>query len=340
MLARYGGDEFILLMPETDLEAALGVLERIRVRTQSAPMPEGLPMTVSCGVAQFTAGSKLSANELVRCADLALYEAKQAGRNCVVTWGRIAHKFRDKHALEGRKIAKLQSRVADMSHRSKEMFVQSIWGLVQALEARDKYTRSHSENVMHYAVGIAETTGAGPADIAIIRRAAMIHDVGKIGVPDSVLLKPAKLTPEERSVMQQHPLIAVRILDQMRFLERELPIVRHHHEWWDGRGYPDGISGKDIPPGARVLAVADAFDAITSDRVYRSARSVPEALQELQRSAGSQFAPEIAEAMCRWVERVARKLNKPGDLTAQDLLDFQKANTAVAPAGAGCLESP
>jgi len=217
-----------------------------------------------------------------------------------------------------------------MSVQSKEVFVQSIWGLIQALEARDRYTKSHSENVMRYSVAVAEAMGLDAPIVDVIRRAAMIHDIGKIGVPDSILCKSAELTEEERAVIEQHPLIAVKILDQMQFLQRELPIVRHHHEWWDGEGYPDGISGRLIPQGARILAVADAFDAITSNRVYHQSRSVDEAVEVLIESSGSQFDPQSVEAMQQWMQGVRDALNKDEPLTVRDLLEFQGECTVAA----------
>jgi putative nucleotidyltransferase with HDIG domain len=155
---------------------------------------------------------------------------------------------------------------------------------------------------------------------AVIRRAAMIHDIGKIGVPDSILRKPGPLSEGERRIMEQHPLVGVRILDQMRSLEREIPIVRHHHERWDGRGYPDNISGEAIPVGARILAVADALDAITSQRIYRASRPLSDALQVLIEDAGRQFAPEVVDALLEWVRTISHDLGGHIDLTTADLL--------------------
>ena len=330
VLARFGGDEFVLLMPETDLGGAVTIADRIRAATEELDISEGVHMTTSCGVAQFLPDSELTGKTFVRHADLALYEAKKAGRNRVEVWERVAGRLTPEGFVETEKVTQLQRRVDDMSARSKEMFVQSIWGLIQALEARDKYTRSHSENVMRYAVGIAETLGITGEETEVIRRAAMIHDIGKIGVPDHILRKPGKLTDEERQTMQQHPLIAVAILRRMQFLGRELPIVRAHHERWDGTGYPDGIAAAAVPRGARVLAVADAFDAVTSDRLYRKARPVSRALEILQECSGSQFDPEVATAMAAWVQQVATELDKPGRVTAQDLLDSQKAPVVAA----------
>jgi len=325
VLARYGGDEFVLLMPETDRAGAVAVLERVRSRTEQTPLVDGIVLTVSCGVAEYDPRSAMPGNKLIRCADRALHEAKKAGRNCVKTWWQVSQSLDSQPSLQRDKVEDLQRRLEDISMRSKEIFIQSIRGLIQALEARDSYTRCHSENVMRYAVGIADAMGVDAPSIAVIRRAAMIHDIGKIGVPDQILRKPGRLTEEERTVMQQHPLIGVQILDRMRFLERELPIVRHHHEWYDGGGYPDGISEARIPPGGRILGVADAFDAITSDRVYRKSRPISLALEILTQGSGSQFDPGAVEAMLRWIDQVGQADPAGGAITTGALLTSQDA---------------
>ncbi|GAI65208.1 unnamed protein product, partial [marine sediment metagenome] len=262
VLTRYGGDEFVIIMPETKAKDAVTLLERIRGKIQEIKVVEDLPMTISCGIAQSLSEPADSSREVMRRADLALYEAKSAGRNCVKIWDETMSKALSDNDIETKKITKLQRRIDGLSEQAEKVFIQSIWGLVQALEAKDSYTKKHSENVMHYAVGIAKTMKIAPEQIDVIRRAAMIHDIGKIGIPDAILSKPGKLTPRERSVIEQHPLIAVRILEKMTFLEQEIAIVRHHHEKWNGRGYPDGIPNTVIPLGARIMAVADTFDAL------------------------------------------------------------------------------
>ncbi len=330
VVARYGGDEFVLLLPETTLEGAVSLLERLRLRTQKLSMPNGLTVRVSCGVAQYEPDGDLSVEALVRCADLALYEAKRTGRNRVKAWDGQGMGREVSEEVDEQKIDELRSRLTDMSVRSKEVLVQSVWALVQALEARDTYTRNHSDNVMHYSVAIAEHMGMDDETVNVIRRAAMIHDIGKIGVPDDILGKPGKLTAEERRIMEQHPMIGVRILDQMRLLERELPIIRHHHERWDGKGYPDGLHGTAIPQGARILAVADTFDAITSERVYRTARTVQEALAILSEESGRQFEPQAVEAMLEWVDARRRALPAQDALTPEHLLAGMVAGTAAA----------
>jgi diguanylate cyclase (GGDEF)-like protein/putative nucleotidyltransferase with HDIG domain len=323
VLTRYGGDEFVIIMPETKAKDAVTLLERIRDKIKQLNLVENLPMTISCGVSQSFPDDTDSSRPIMRRADLALYEAKSSGRNCVKVWDKTMSKVLSDKDIETKKIKKLQRRIAGLSEQAEKVFIQSIWGLVQALEAKDPYTKTHSENVMHYAVGIAETMKIAPEQIDAIRRAAMIHDIGKIGIPDSILSKPAKLTPHERSIIEQHPLIAVRILEKMTFLEQEIAIVRHHHEKWNGQGYPDGISNTSIPIGARIMAAADTFDAVTSNRSYHNARSLAEAIEILVDSSGYDFDPEVVKGMVSWVDNIRSQLCTT-QLTPEDLLDSQK----------------
>jgi HD-GYP domain-containing protein (c-di-GMP phosphodiesterase class II) len=231
--------------------------------------------------------------------------------------------------MELRPVKSLQSRLSALSVRTKGVFIQSVWGLVEALEARDPYTRSHSDNVVRYAVAVGRTLGLCQRELDTLKSAAMIHDIGKIGVPDAILRKPGRLTPDERQVMEEHPLIAVRILDPMRFLDRELPIVRHHHERWDGKGYPDHIAGKRIPLESRILAAADAFDAMTSTRVYQESRGVSQAIAILQECAGTQFDPDVTAAFREWIRQTERRLNRPGALACSDLLEDKQCALAA-----------
>jgi len=328
ILARCSGDDFLVLMPNTTTTQAVAAAERMRGLIGEYQFTDGqraAQVTASLGVGCVDSGSAIRADSLFRMSDAALGAAKHAGGNCTRTW-----KDADREEPNARNadIEELRRRVANLSFQAKEMFFESIWSLVQALEARDPYTRNHSENVMRYAVGITGALGLPSVESDVIRRAAMVHDVGKIGIPDAILGKPQGLTPDERRRMQQHSVIGVQILDQMRFLDREIALVRHHHERWDGSGYPDGLTAHAIPFGARVLAVADSFDAITSRRIYRPVRSVPEALRILREESGRQFDPAIVDAMTRWVGQAHSRLGKAGEPQATDLLNL--------PQEAGC----
>jgi len=323
IVTRYGGDEFVILMPETSNENALVMLERLRLKVHEIRLAQDTPITISCGIAQSSADCSDSSSEVMRRADIALYEAKSAGRDCVKMWNTDMVKHRSSGDVEVEKIKKLQRRIAGLSEQAESMFIESIWGLVQALEAKDPFSAKHSEHVMKYAVGIAETMGLGTEQIEIIRRAAMIHDIGKIGVPDAILCKPGVLTPAERKTIEQHPLIAVRILNKMSFLGQEIEIVRHHHEKWNGRGYPDGLSHNSIPLGARIIAVADTFDALTSDRSYHQERSIAEAMDILTDSANYDFDPEVVSAISSWVNSTMKELDAEDELRLEDLLGPQ-----------------
>jgi len=329
-VARYGGDEFVLLMPQTNLDGANRLLQRLRARIEALPAEDGLATTVSAGVVEQDPAVDLSGAELLRRADLALYEAKRTGRNRITCWNHVPDSLRHDREIEREKIEALRDRVASLMVQSREMFMESICGLVRALDARDPYTKSHSENVMRLSVGIAQQLGLDGDELGVIRRGAMIHDVGKIGIPDAVLCKPGQLDEEERRVMEQHPLIGVSILDQMRFLDRELPIVRQHHERWDGQGYPDGAAGQAIARHARIVAVADALEAITSTRNYHEARPLGEALAVLRAGAGSQFDPEPVEAVHHWAEEIAARVGAEKVLQIDDLLEAQKDCTMAA----------
>ena len=324
ILARYGGDEFVILMPETEAGDALTFMDRIRAKVQQIEVEENVSMTISCGVAQSMPDFSDSSSDVIRRADLALYEAKSAGRNCARLWNEKMSKVLKAGDIEFERIKKLKRRVAGLSEQAEKMFIQSIWGLVQALEAKDPYAKKHSESVMHYAVGIAGMMEIPPKRLEVLRRAAMIHDIGNIGIPDAILSKPGRLTPRERKIIEQHPLIAVRILDKMSFLKQEVAIVRSHHEKWNGRGYPDGLSNTSIPIGARILAVADTFDALISDRPYHNSRSIAEAIEILSDSSGYDFDPEVVNTLVMWVRKVQNQLGKVDQLTPEDLPDSQK----------------
>jgi diguanylate cyclase (GGDEF)-like protein/putative nucleotidyltransferase with HDIG domain len=338
VLTRYGGDEFVILMPETRAEQAEILLERIRVRVRRIRLPQDTTLSISCGVAESDPDQD-DPRDVMRRADLALYGAKNAGRNCVKLWNETMARLIDADDLEIEKIKTLQRRVAGLSEKAEKMFMESIWGLVQALEAKDSYAKTHTESVMHYAVGIAQTMELGPRHVDLIRRAAMIHDIGKIGIPDAVLAKPGDLTPHERKVIEQHPLIAVRILEKMSFLEREVAIVRHHHEKWNGQGYPDGLARTAIPLGSRVIAVADTFDALTAVRAYHEARSIAEALRIMKDSAGYDLDPDVVAALVTWFENIGKQCDKDTDeLTLENLGEWP--HTQVEFIGIGGLLAP
>lgn len=192
-------------------------------------------------------------------------------------------------------ISRLNQEIARLRRRLRHAHVDSIMALVATVEAKDKYTERHSAQVSIYAERLAKAAGLSEADVEVVVIAALLHDIGKIAIPDAILLKPGKLTPSEFEKIMEHPARGVEILKRVGFLERELPLVMHHHEWFDGRGYPLHLKGAAIPFGARLLQVADSIDAMLSPRTYKRAMSVAETIQELSDWRGMQFDPDVAE---------------------------------------------
>lgn len=193
-----------------------------------------------------------------------------------------------------------------------DTFTQTMEGFARALEAKDKYTHGHSDRVAMYARLISETMGLPERDCQRIEHGGLMHDIGKIGIKSTDLNKPQKLTPEEYRMFKSHPVLGKRIIEPITFLVPLIPCVYHHHETFDGTGYPLGIGGKDIPLDARILAVADSYDAMTSDRPYRKALPHDIALIELKRCAGRQFDPEVVEAFLSSIEAFRRQRAEKG----------------------------
>ena len=177
--------------------------------------------------------------------------------------------------------------------------VDTITAFVNAIESKDRYLKGHSARVALYAGEIAQTLGMTTEMVEVVRRGAMLHDLGKLSIMDTILSKPERLTADEFTIIKSHPVVGARILEPLRFLARETCAVRHHHERFDGTGYPDGLRGEDIPMVARVVTVADVFDAITSNRPYRTALPLASAREEIARGCGSHFDPVVAEAFLR-----------------------------------------
>jgi putative nucleotidyltransferase with HDIG domain len=179
----------------------------------------------------------------------------------------------------------------------KERSTAAMESLSATVDARDAYTAGHSRRVQQLALAIGRELGLSQAEQDLLGHAALFHDIGKLAVPDSVLLKPSKLTEEEWALMQRHAEEGAHIINRLGFLNDAVPAIRHHHERFDGAGYPDGLAGEEIPLGARIIHVADALDSMLTTRVYRPARPADEALDELRRMSGTQFCPRCVQAL-------------------------------------------
>jgi len=181
----------------------------------------------------------------------------------------------------------------------KERSTAAMESLSATVDARDSYTAGHSRRVQQLALAIGRELGLSQVELDLLGHAALFHDIGKLAIPDAILLKPASLTQDEWALMQRHAEEGARIIDRLGFLNDAVPAIRHHHERFDGTGYPDRLAGEDIPLGARIIHVADALDSMLTTRIYRAARPAAEALHELRASAGTQFCPRCVGALER-----------------------------------------
>mgnify|MGYP000091240473 CR=1 FL=1 len=242
---------------------------------------------------------------------------------------RVAERTRELQKLtevladKNKKLLHQKNEIRRLYSQLQRSYLGTITSLYFALEAKDQYTRGHSERVFHYSLRVGRKLGLSQQDMMNLKYAALLHDLGKIGIPDSILLKPGSLTEEEYSTIKDHPIVGASILDPIQFLRRVRDIIRHHHEHFDGRGYPDGLTADKINIQGRIIAVVDAYDAMRSDRPYRNARSRQEALRELHEMAGSQFCPDCVEAFDEVLEELGDFYENPALLEEyQDELQF------------------
>lgn len=308
--ARIGGDEFAILLPETSAPDAAAVASRIQhlVAAETTSSDElQLNVTLSIGVADLSAKDIKTSADMVNRADRALYAAKERGRNCIVEFDAITGVPK---ALSGKGASKdtLQKKLAGLDSRFKDVFLQAVQEIVDLIERRDHYMRDHVQKVQRYVVLISREMGLPDDLIQRLEISAMLHDIGMLSLPDSVLLCPEALTPEQIEIMQSHPLQAVQMMQGMEFLEQEIPAVRSHHEHFDGTGYPDGLAGAAIPLTARILAVGDSFDAMTSPRTFREAHTPTEALKEIREGSGTQFDPAVVSAFLKVAAQLGDRL--------------------------------
>ncbi len=276
---RYGGEEFAVILPEAPAEEAYRVAERVRRTVEAGMEKAGVMLTVSAGVASWPKDAVM-AKELVHAADTALYYAKQTGRNCTRLASQVPIPDRQ--------------RMKDGSGQSGTLSL--VYALAATVDAKDHYTFGHSKKVSKYAGLIGQVIGLSEAENAHLRNSGLLHDIGKIGVSDAVLRKPGPLTKEEWRQILTHPELGVAIMRHVEQLKECLPAILHHHEHMDGSGYPMGLQGTGIPLAARILSVADAYDAMTSARPYRGPLTPEQAMDELKRHAGTHFDPRVVEA--------------------------------------------
>jgi len=298
-LCRFGPDEFLAIAPSTVARQLPAAMQRVKTALDATSLQfedsERLPLTFSAGVTYFPFHAT-GVNELVSAATIALGEAKAGGGNRTV----IADAWTNEP-------------------KAAQSTFDVLQGLVITIDHKDRYTKRHSEDVACYAMFLAKRLGIDDSEMAILRTAGLLHDIGKIGIPDDILRKPGRLSPYEYEIVKQHVALGDLIVRDLPDIDQVRAGVRHHHERWDGNGYLDRLAGADIPLVARVLAVGDAFSAMTTTRPYRKALTVAQALDELRAASGIQLDPELVAEFVDGIEHDADAPMPGADRTGTQL---------------------
>ena len=303
-VARYGGEEYAIVMPNTSTRDAEALAERIRRALASHKFEHGglsCRLTATFGIAGLEPEKDSNAECLIAHADAALYEGKKSGRNAVVVWSESLCEVQKENCdvsgyMNKGRISAMREKLAELSTDLQHNYVTAVHSLLSAINIHDDYILKHSCEVSYYSAAIAQQMGLGDSMIATITNAAALHDIGKTGIDEKILTKPGKLSDEEFRAVKRHSTIAGQELGPLGFLSKEVPMIIHHHERYDGKGYPGGLAGKDIPLGARIIAVADSFSAMTTDRPYQKAVPIIKALHIMVGEAGAQFDAAVLQA--------------------------------------------
>ncbi len=341
VVARYGGDEFVMLMPETNMEHARQLATKLRGWVSADPLLREKNISASFGIACYPLHGA-TPQELIQVADASMYLSKHQGGNAVSTadhfdpneakkWKRdvleayLGVTLKRLFSTGPEAFEEIYSRLKQFTESLAategttgtvavapeegpqalpQAVLDTVTSLAFAIDAKDHYTQGHSQKVSAYAALIAEALGMTELQVEEIRLGAVLHDIGKVAIPESILNKNGPLNPDEWENMKSHVTFGAKILDPLTPLARIREMVLHHHEFFDGSGYPHGLAGEDIPLGARIIAVADAFDTITSDRTYKKARAAAEALAELERCANAQFDGNIVALFVRTMRQL------------------------------------
>lgn len=300
---RYGGEEFTILLPYHDSRQAFEVSERIRLEIEASFFNSDDVtqrfLTSSIGICTYPHAAP-NAEELLKRADLAMYKAKNLGKNQSIIYSPMVASLASANKTE------------DILH--KPSYTATIYALTAAIDAKDHYTFGHSQRVAEYSTLLASELNIDKTHIEILREAALLHDIGKLGIPENILTKAGKLNNDEFEIVKKHVEMSITIIKHLPSINHVIPAVIGHHERWDGTGYPRGLKGENIPFAARCLAITDAFDAMTSCRPYRSGFTVNAALNEIKNNIGTQFDPAMANLFIKLVLDGTIKVDKSMDV--------------------------
>ncbi len=306
-IARYGGEEFVVLMPHVDYKGAQELANRIRVVfsehkffDHAGTTGSEINVTISIGISSYPQDPMERRGEILTNASNALTRSKTAGRNRVTLYKDILPVMGQEIPIlqiSEAKVLDFQRKMSEVSSVARRATIDASKALIRALEDKDRFTAGHAASCAKYSIHVAEAMGMSLDDAEVVEHAALLHDIGKICISDQILLKPGRLSFAEFEAMKQHPYLGYKILKPIRFLMQEATLVLHHHEWFNGEGYPCRLKGNEIPLGARIIAVIDSYDTmrIAGGR-YKKTSTVEDTLRELINCSGTQFDPAVVKS--------------------------------------------
>lgn len=303
VVIRYGGEEFVIISSDTDRENAQILAKRILDKINLYNFGDKkhvVKLKISLAVASYPEDAAECGIDLVRCADQILGKVKEGGGNRVFSYQDLRKE--GKIITEKPSVHNLKQKIDKLTRRANQGLIEAIFAFAKTIEMKDHYTGEHVEKSVHYATRMAEELNLPKDNIELIKQASMLHDLGKVGISEKILLKKSRLNKKEFQEIKRHPQIGADILRPIQSLRQIIPFVFHHHERWDGKGYPYGLKKERIPLGARIIAIADVYQALVSHRPYRKAYTKKEAMRMIKEGAGNHFDPEIVKVFVKILE--------------------------------------
>ncbi|MFC1709706.1 PAS domain S-box protein [Candidatus Omnitrophota bacterium] len=308
IIARWGGEEFMIILPEVSREKAILISQKlIQVFQHKGFGDEKNIVSLKCsiGMISYPEDPLFNPNEMIEAAEKSIVKVKTSGGDGIGSYihGLIKEDSKVGAEEKDRLLDSLKKKMQFFAIKGEDNILEAIYSLSKSLELKDHTTRKHADKTIHYAIKLAQRFGMSEREIEDIKRAAILHDIGKLGIPDFILLKRGSLTKSEFKVVKKHPQIAADIISSAEFLKESIPHVLHHHERYDGKGYPDGLKADEIPFGARIITVVDSYEAMISDRPYHKAMSKETAIKELKDNSGKQFDPNVVKEFLDLIEK-------------------------------------
>lgn len=316
IVIRFGGEEFVIVSPSTDRAKAMILAQRIldAVNLYSFGSKEhSVKLKLSAAVTSYPDDTVTNGTALTNLADKILDKVKEKGGNKVyssVDLARTKDRALLAREIEPTDVRYLKEKIEKLTKQGKQNLIESIFAFAKTIELKDHYTGEHVESTVHFATEIGRALDLPPEELENVKEAAILHDLGKIGINDKVLLKKSKLTKKEFEEIKKHPQIAADIIRPIQFMHDIIPLILYHHERWDSKGYPAGLKGPEIPLGARIIALADVYQALISNRPYRRAYSKKDAMAIIKKGSGTQFDPEIVDVFLRILKKENNKRHK------------------------------